>query len=291
VAQAHQRLGIDATVIDEAPLLPEEDGELVELLRARLTREGVRIRTGVKLERITRRRGGVRVALREPDDSSEAIAIDGSHLFLATARRPAIDGLGLDAGGIAHDQHGIATNRFRTSNRRVYAVGDAITGLGTVVRAEREGRQVVRAILFRRTLPANAPDAPWSTLTDPGYTRVGATETMAKRQHRDVRVWRYPFAETARAVAEKAPEGLLKVVATTGGRILGAAALGRDAAEHVALWSLAISRGLSLAAMTEFAAAYPSRAEAARSLALMATAPGLTSPWRKRIITLLGKFG
>jgi hypothetical protein len=71
---------------------------------------------------------------------------------------------------------------------------------------------------------------------------------------------------------------------------LGAAALGADTAEHIALWSLAISHRLPLTALADLAAAFPSRAEAARSLAVMASGPRLTAPWRRRIISLLGKF-
>src|SRR4029077_10990471 len=96
-AQAHQRLGIDATVIDEGPVLPEEDPELVNVLAAHLSRDGVRVRSRVRVERITRRRGGVRVVLDDPEEGE--IAIDASHLLLAAGRRPAVDGLGLDTAG------------------------------------------------------------------------------------------------------------------------------------------------------------------------------------------------
>jgi pyruvate/2-oxoglutarate dehydrogenase complex dihydrolipoamide dehydrogenase (E3) component len=104
-------------------------------------------------------------------------------------------------------------------------------------------------------------------------------------------VWRYPFAETARAVAERVPDGVLKVVATDGGRILGVSALGRDADEHIALWSLAMQVGLRLSALGTLPVAYPSRADVARALAASAAAIRLTPGSRKRIIRLLGKFG
>lgn len=289
LAQAYQRLGIDATIVDEGPLLADEDAEAIDLLKTRLVREGVRLRTGVKVERITRRRGGIRVALNDPTEGD--VTVDGSHLFLAGGRKAATDGLGLEAAGIGHDDAGIVVDGFRTSNRRVFAIGDAVEGPGSVVRAEQEGRAVVQAILFRRNARPDPAMGPWTTMTDPSYARVGQTEAAARRDSKEVRVWRFPFAETPRAIADKVPEGFLKVVATGNGRVLGAAALGRDASEHIALWSLAIGRGLPLSAMAELVAAYPSRVDAARSLALAAAGPRLTRPWRKRIIALLGKFG
>jgi pyruvate/2-oxoglutarate dehydrogenase complex dihydrolipoamide dehydrogenase (E3) component len=80
-------------------------------------------------------------------------------------------------------------------------------------------------------------------------------------------------------------------MATRRGRILGAAVLGPDAAEHIALWALAMDKRLPLPALASLAAAYPSRADAARALADAGIRPRLTAPWRRRIIRLLAKFG
>src|SRR5262249_2731021 len=127
--------------------------------------------------------------------------------------------------------------------------------------------------------------------TDPLLVRIGASEETERKRRRGIRVWRFPLAENERAIAERLPDGVLKVIATKRGRILGVSALGPDAAEHIALWALAMERGVRLAALAGLAAAYPSRADAARALAATATGPRLTAPWRRRIIRLLGKFG
>ena len=104
-------------------------------------------------------------------------------------------------------------------------------------------------------------------------------------------LWSFINPSHERAVTERLPEGILKVIATRRGRILGVTALGPEAAEHVALWGLAMNKRLRLSALAGLAAAYPSRADAARALAASATQPRLTAPWRRRIIRLLGKFG
>jgi pyruvate/2-oxoglutarate dehydrogenase complex dihydrolipoamide dehydrogenase (E3) component len=248
----------------------------------------LRLRCGVKVERITRRRGGVRIALRDPEEGE--ISVDGSHLLVVAGRRPAVDGVGLETAGIKYDDTGILVRGLRTSNRRVYAIGDAIAGPASVVRAEREARAVVRSILLRLPLRVDHSPTAWTTQTDPALAGVGLDEAEARKRGPRVRVWRMPFAESKRAIADGVPDGVIKVIASPSGRILGAAALGRDAAEHIALWSLAIQERIPLSALARLEAAYPSRADVARALAMEAAA-GLTGRLRKRIIRLLGKFG
>ena len=87
------------------------------------------------------------------------------------------------------------------------------------------------------------------------------------------------------------PAGMIKVVATAGGRILGAGIVGHDAAEQIALWSLAIARRLTVGQMLDFVPPYPARAAASRSVAELFRGPGLTPSWRGRIIEILRKFG
>jgi pyruvate/2-oxoglutarate dehydrogenase complex dihydrolipoamide dehydrogenase (E3) component len=289
LAQAHQRLGVDATVIDEGGLLPEADPELARVLMARLMRDGVRFRLNSKIERITRRRGGVRVALRDPDEGD--IVIDASHILVAGGRKPAVDGLGLEAAEVKYDDAGVIVRNFRTANRRIYAIGDAIPGSASVLRAEMEARAVVHGILYRLPIRADDRQLPLATLTDPPLANIGVGEAEARRRHRNIRLWRASFSENERGAVEGNPDGALKVIATAGGRVLGAAAIGRDAAEHIALWSLALRARLPLSAMARLSTVYPSRADVARVLAASAGVPRLTAAARKRIIRLLGKFG
>lgn len=290
LAQAYARLGIDGTIVDEAPALADDDPELAEIVVDRLRAEGVRVRTGVKIASISRRRGGIRLVVGEAGDHETAI--DGSHLVVATGRTPAVGGLGLDAAGIAHDANGIVVDRrLRTTNRRVHAIGDAIAGPARAARAQHEASRVVRSILFRVPFRHDPLAVPIVTHTDPELARVGLSEVEARRRNRAVRILRYPFGENDRAVAERLHEGMIKVVASPSGRILGAAIVGHGADELVALWSLALGNRLSLAAMRSFAAPYPTRSDISRRVAATFEGPGLTSSWRRRIIDLLRKFG
>ncbi len=297
LAQAINRLGIDTTVLDRGPALPEADPELTAIVVDRLRAEGIRVRVGVDIVSVGRRRGGVRFTVSDPE--GDAAAIDGSHLLIAGGRKPNIDGLDLTIAGIRADAGGIVVDRnLRTGNRRVYAIGDAVAGRADATRSQAQARQVVRAILFRLPVADRSGEAPFVAFTDPGLASVGLDEAEARRRHgAAVRVLRFPFAENERAQIERMPAGMIKVVAGRGGRVLGAAIAGHDAGEMIALWSLAVSQHLPLSALAALPAPYLTRAEISRRVAAGlaerdgSQKPGLTGIWRKRIINALRKLG
>jgi pyruvate/2-oxoglutarate dehydrogenase complex dihydrolipoamide dehydrogenase (E3) component len=160
-----------------------------------------------------------------------------------------------------------------------------------VTRAEYQAVEVVRAILGGRRPRYGQGAVPLVTYTDPGLATVGLTEADARRAHGAVRVLRFPFVENDLASAERLPEGVIKVVATNGGRILGVGIVGRGAAELIAPWALAMANRLPLAAMRHAPVSYPSRSEVSRRLAASAGIPRLTLPWRHRIIAAFRKRG
>jgi pyruvate/2-oxoglutarate dehydrogenase complex dihydrolipoamide dehydrogenase (E3) component len=293
IAQAYNRLGTDTTLLDGGPALPDEDPELVAVLVDRLRAEGVRVRTSVGIVSVGRRRGGVRFTVADPAGGDAAI--DGSHLLIAAGRKANIAGLDLDAAGIGHDAAGIVVDgNLRTANRRVYAIGDAVAGPASVGRARYQARRVIRSILYRLPSPDRPEAVPRVTFTDPALASVGLSEAEARRRVTSgLRVLRLPFVENERAQIERLPAGFVKVIANARGRILGAAIVGHDAGESIALWSLAVANGLPLSALAAMPAPYPARAEMSRELAreTAGSQVGLTASWRRRIIELLRKFG
>jgi pyruvate/2-oxoglutarate dehydrogenase complex dihydrolipoamide dehydrogenase (E3) component len=287
LAQAYGRLGVDVTVLDEAAALAGEDPELAGVVLERLRAEGIRVRDNVKITGMGRRRGGIRVTLAADDTP-----VDGTHLLIAAGRAPNINGLGLDVAKVAYDAEGITVDRhLRTTNRRIYAIGDVVAGPALANRADYQADRVVRSILFRLPLREFNTAVPAVTFTDPALAAVGLTEADARRRHGAVRVLRFPYGANDRAQAERIPAGMVKVVASKHGRILGAAIAGHDAGEQIALWSLAIARDLSIADMLTFVPPYPARAESARRVAESFSGPGLTPLWRRRIINILRRLG
>ena len=289
LAQAYARLGVDATVVDSERPLAEADAELVQLVLDRLAADGVRVRAPVKIANIARRRGGIRVTLAGGGDE---VPIDGSHLLVAAGRRPAIDSLGLDQAGIVHDREGITVDRtLRTTNRRVYALGDAVAGPALVNRAEYQAGRVLAAILYRLPVRDFPERVPAVTFTDPALASVGLGEDEARRRDPTIRVLRFPFAENDRAAAERMSAGMIKVITTRRGRILGAAAVGHEAGETIALWSMALGRRMNIAAMAGLVPAYPSRAAISARVAAGFVTPATLPHWHRRVIEFLRRFG
>ena len=289
LAQAYNRLGVDSTVVSTLPALPDDDPELARIVVDRLRSEGIRIRDHVKITGIVRRRSGFRVTIVGLDND---VPVDGSHLLVATGRSPNIADLDLDAGGIACDKEGVTVDRLlRTTNRRVYAIGDVVSGPMVANRGDYQARHILRSILFRLPWREQPNQIPIVAFTDPGLARIGLNEAEARRRDGNVQVLRFPFIENDRSQIEHMPAGFIKVITNKRGRILGAAIVGHEAGEQIALWTLAISNRLTIRAMLDFVPPYPSRAEISKRVAETYRRAGLTSGWRQRIIEFLGKFG
>ena len=220
MAQAHRRLGARVTVLDLARMLPKDDPEAVDVVRQKFVAEGIETTESVEILRVEKRAAGVAVILKE---NGQEWRIDGSHLLVATGRRPNLRRLNLEAAGVRYSQKGIEVDaRLRTSNKRIFAAGDVIGSYQFTHMANYHAGIVLRNALFR--LPAkNAPKAlPWVTYTDPELSQVGLMEAEAREIHGDsVRVVRAEFSHNDRAQAEGAPYGFLKAVVSKRGYILG----------------------------------------------------------------------
>ena len=256
----------------------------------RLEREGVVIRSGVNVVRIERAGGAVRVVLQRRMAGEESI--EGTHLLIATGRRPTLDGLDLEAARIKHDRAGIVVNKkLKTSNRRVYAIGDVAAGqLQFTHAANYHAGLVIRNALFRLPVKANNDLIPWVTFTEPELAQAGLTEAQARERGIKIRILRWPYHDNDRAQAERETRGHIKVVVKTNGKILGASIVGAQAGELIATWTLAIAQGLNIRAFTGIVLPYPTLAEIGKRAAIDFFTPSLTSPWVRRIIAWLANF-
>ncbi|MFP6731107.1 MAG: FAD-dependent oxidoreductase [Alphaproteobacteria bacterium] len=285
LAQAHRRLGSEVTLIEMFTLLGSDDPELVDVVRNRLRAEGVKIQEGVSISGVERQ--GNRIVV-----TTESHAVDGSHLLVAAGRVPTVDDLGLDDGHIEHSPKGIAVDaRLRTSNRRVFAVGD-VTGPPMLTHAANlQAGIVIRNALFRLPAKLDTSAMPWVTYSDPELAQVGMSEAAARAAGRDFRVLRWPFAENDRARAERATEGLVKAIVTPRGAILGAGIVGRAAGELIQPWALAIGAGLKISAMAEMTVAYPTLGEVNKRAASTFYVPKLTGGRVRKLVKFLSWFG
>jgi len=290
MAQAFRRLGSAVTVLEAATPLAKDDPECAAIVLDQLERDGVVVRSGVKIVRIEHASGSVSVTF---EGTSGEETIEGRHLLVATGRKPTVDGLDLEAAGIKYDRSGIVVNkRLKTSNRRVYAIGDVAAGQPQFTHAANyHAGVVIRNALFRLPVKVNKDLIPWVTYTEPELAQTGLTEAEARARKIKLRILRWPYHDNDRAQTERETHGHIKVITARKGKILGATIVGAQAGELIAMWTLAIAQGLNIRAMTGVVLPYPTLSEIGKRAAIDYFTPGLTSPWVRRIIMWLRIFG
>jgi len=286
MAQAHSRLGARVSVLDVGPLLPRDDPELSATLTKRLSSEGIVCRPRVEIGDIERDGETIRVRLASGEQ------IIGSHLLIAAGRRPTVEALDLAAAGIASTAKGITVDaRLRTTNRRVFAIGDVAGGPQFTHVALYHAGIVIRNALFRIPAKVDYRALPWVTYTDPELAQVGLTEAASSAIERAPRVLRWRFVENDRAQTERETEGMVKVVTRGNGRILGASILGPGAGDLILPWALAISQKLKIGALANLIVPYPTRGEASKRAAGSYYTPTLFSSRTRSLVRLLARFG
>ncbi|NJM34322.1 MAG: FAD-dependent oxidoreductase [Rhodomicrobium sp.] len=290
MAQAHRRLGSDVTVIEALTPLAKDDAEVRHLVLRRLEDEGVRILDKARVERAESFGENVRVMFSK---DGQSYSLDGTHLLLAVGRRPSLDKLNLDAAGIKYERTGITVNSgLKTSNSRVYAIGDVAGGPQFTHVANYHASIVVKNALFRLPSKADHSTIPWVTFTDPELAHIGLTEEAARAKYGNkINVLRWPYHENDRAQAERETEGFLKVITTRSGKILGASMVGAHAGELIQMWSLAMQKKIDIKAMASFISPYPTLAEINKRAAIVYFLPKLTNPLIKRAVGWLKKLG
>jgi pyruvate/2-oxoglutarate dehydrogenase complex dihydrolipoamide dehydrogenase (E3) component len=289
MAQAHRRLGADVTVLDGMKALAKDDPEMTAVVLKSLRAEGIAIREGVRVERVDGGQGRVRVQITDNDAS---VVVDGTHLLIAAGRKPNVSDLGLEAAGVTYDKRGIAVDAgMTTSNKNIFAIGDVTGGLQFTHVANYHAGIVIRRALFRMPAKVSTDHVPWVTYCDPELAQVGLTEEAARKRFGKVHVYRWPFHENDRAQAERATEGLVKVVTDNRGKIIGAAIVGEHAGELIQMWSLAISQGMKIKAMTEWISPYPTLSEVNKRVAFGIYAGKAASPVVRTVLSFLRRFG
>ena len=283
MAQAHRRLGARVTVFEAAAILGKDDPELAAVAKGRLAAEGVDLREGAKIARVEREGDDLAVVL------ADGARIVGDQLLVAAGRAPNVETLALDRAGIAFSKRGIGVDKsLRTSNRRVYAIGD-VNGLQPFTHmAGHQGGLVIHHALFRLPVDAFAAALPWVTYTDPELAQVGLTEAQAREKFGDgVRATRWSLHENDRAQTERDTEGFVKVVSDRRGRIVGASIVGAGAGDLLQPWCLAIARGLKMRDVTGMVVPYPTRGEINKRAAGAYFADALFSPRTRKLVRFL----
>ncbi|SIO42293.1 Pyruvate/2-oxoglutarate dehydrogenase complex, dihydrolipoamide dehydrogenase (E3) component [Rhodovulum sp. ES.010] len=276
MAQAHARLGAKVTVIEGDRALSRDDPELAGIVLDRLRAEGVDIREGAPAKRVSGRAGAISVETAQGP-------VTGSHLLVAVGRTPSLDRLNLAAAGVETRKAGVwVGDDLRSTNRRIYAIGDAAGGMQFTHVAGYHAGVVIRPILLGLPAKAKTAHIPRVTYTEPELAQIGPTEAEAREAHDDkLTVARFDFAGNDRAIATGQTEGIIKVLVVKG-RPVGVSIVGAEAGELIGPWALALANGLKMTALANMVAPYPTLGEVNKRAAGAYFSPKLfDNPWVK----------
>lgn len=290
MAQAFRRLGSKLDLLESGHgILPREDPDMAGWVSRRMEAEGVRFHFGSQIVAVEGAAGAVKLRLRH-EGAEESV--EGSHLLIATGRKPNLEGLGLEEAGVGVENGRLTLDaRLRTTNKRIYACGDVAGPYLFTHMAEHQAGIVLRNALFHWPVRFQPHAVPWCTFTDPELARVGLSEDEAVRAGVPHRVYGFDFAHIDRAIADDATEGRAKLVVAPNGKLLGAALCGPHAGELIHEYVLALSKGMKVSDLAGVIHIYPTLAQINRRVAEMHLKAKLTPGARRWVQRLFGLRG
>lgn len=267
LAQAMVRLGARVTLLEAGPrILSKDDPDAAEVVAGALRRDGVELLTNARVDSVAP--GAAGTVLRCTHDGAPR-EIQASHLLVAVGRAPNVEGMGLEDAGVAFDpKEGVPVDeRMRTSNPRIYAIGDVTPGFHFTHAADAQARMVVRNALFFGRGSADGLVIPWCTYTAPEVAHVGITADEAAGND-EVQTITIPLADVDRAKTDGETEGFLRVHLRAGSdTILGATLVAPHAGDVISQVTQAMTAGVGLGKVGTVVFPYPTVAEALRKAA------------------------
>ena len=280
LAQAFARFGSEVTVLEQAPrILPREDQDAAAVVQARMAHDGVRFVLGAAIDAVEtvapaaegRDAGGRRIRYAAAGESKD-VTVD--EILLGVGRAPNVEGLGLEAAGVAFDRRGVTVDaHLRTTNPRIYAAGDVCSPYKFTHAADAMAQIVIQNALFPHPFGLGKASTeslviPWCTYTEPEIAHVGMYEADARAKGIEVETFTQPLAEVDRAVLDGEDAGFARVHLRKGtDRILGATVVAADAGNFISEVTVAMKAGAGLGVIGAAIHPYPTQAEAWRKAA------------------------
>lgn len=289
LGQAYALLGVKVTILESSRILAHDEADLVSELRKKLLEEGIAIFEGAKLLQADYQDNNIQISFTH---NQQQQAITGSHLLVATGRKARVENLDLEKAEIAYSPKGITVDkRLRTTNRRVYAIGDAVGPFLFTHMANYQAGIVIRNVLFRWPAKVNYREVPWVTYTHPELAHVGQTLEEAQKNDPRAQILTLPLSENDRAETEGEITGSIKAVIGKGGRVLGVSILATNAGELLMPWILAVQNQQKIGSFINVIIPYPTSNEISKQVAGEYYKPLLFSPRIRKLVKFLSKFG
>ncbi len=277
-------LGSKVTVFEMLPqVLPMVDADLVAVYTKHLSGLGGAVHTNAKVGEVAKNKSGLQVRFSA---GGEGGSIDADQVLLAVGRVPYTEGLEAEKAGVKLERGRVVVDaQLRTSAEGVWAIGDVIGGIMLAHIASYEGVCAVENIVGNGNRTPDYHAAPNCIYTDPEIAHVGLGEKEAKDKGIEVKIGRFPFAASGRALTLGQPEGFVKVIAdASSGRLLGAHIIGPRATDLIAEATLAVQNGLTLEQIDLTIHAHPTLPESLMEAALAAQGRAIHIP-NKRLAT------
>ncbi|MCC7052793.1 MAG: mercuric reductase [Gemmatimonadaceae bacterium] len=266
LAQAFARFGSQVTLVDKgARVLPRDDADAAAIVQQALLDDGVTYLSGAAITEVRQESDGIHVHTT----GSRGVQVSvGDALLVAIGRAPNVEGLELERGGVTYTGKGVTVNdQLRTSNARVYAVGDICSPLQFTHAADFQARMVIRNALFFGRGKLSTLVTPWATYTAPELAQVGHTAASAAQAGVAVQTFTVPLHDVDRARLDGETAGFCRVhVAQGSDTIVGATIVAPNAGDIISEVTLAMTHGLGLGALATTMHPYPTQGEMLRKV-------------------------
>ncbi len=285
LAQAVRRFGTAVSLFATGGLLPGLHPDHSQALRDRLLAEGIDLFEDAEVTAVEPDEGGLAVTATRGGDRDR---LRVTHVLHVGDRLPLLDGLNLEAAGIARDGAGLRVDgSLRTTNRRVLALGEA-AGPSDPGLSMRQAPALAGALLFGRSIGTSDIVRVTAVPTRPALVEIGLSETQVRAKDRSARLLRLPLSDSA---APGAGPGHISLVVSGAGKVLGAGIVADDPEPLVGSLALAVGRQLSVEDLAAIQLPYPAVSDVIGKAIAPITAARLSNHWTRRIIRLVRMFG
>jgi len=292
LGQAFSRMGTKVEIVDISAPLGRSEPEHAKVLVSALEKEGVSFHAPVKTKLIRKTKTGVAI------DLEDGTVLTGSHLLVAAGRSPNVGKLNLEAAGVKFDRRGIETDdNLRTSNPRIYAIGDVAAGRGGLTHAAGfHAGQIIKAFYFMPPIlnkimaKATTDIMPAAIYSEPELASIGLSAAEAREKGYVIKELTAGFDHNDRAIAERTDAGGVKIIATNKGRILGASIVGEGAGDLIQMISVAMKGGVKISGLAQIISPYPTRGEAVKRAAGSFYTEAVFGPKAQKVAAFNTKF-
>ena len=267
MAQAFARFGSEVYLVESADtILIKENPEAADIIRKQLVRDGVNILCcGKELNLSPAESGGVRLKV---ESEGRGYDVNVDQLLVAVGRAPNVEGLDLEKAGVEYSKKGVTIDdKFRTTNKQIFAAGDICSPYQFTHAADFMARAVIRNALFFGRAKHSALVIPWCTYTSPEHAHVGLTPSDAEKQGVEIDTFTQSMSEVDRAILEGETDGFVRIHVKKGSdEIVGATIVATHAGDMIGSISIAMTQGIGLGSIADCIHPYPTQGEAFRKV-------------------------